>query len=161
MTLNEYLKGKQGEVQIGSGSGFWYFGDMQNARKGVKEISDKQYESYKRNMKIRERNVAMRRRLVTESKEKVETLSGQELKDEKSLLVTRELKLKSAEKGLQRIKELIGNWTPLGEREVLDTYPLMLRENVLAIIVEGQEVSWWWDISEYEQARKKKGAKKK
>lgn len=162
MTLNEYLRGKRGEVQIGSGSGFWYFGDMQNATKNVKKISGEIHRLHRNFLENKEKDVTRYRRLVAESKENVTTLSGEELRCEKELLVTRELKLKSAEKSLKRIKEVLDNWTPLGKREVLDTYPLLLRENVLAIIVEGQEISPWWDINEYRQAaQEKKGAKKK
>lgn len=171
MTLDEYMKNKEGVVAIGAASGYFFIGTREEYEESIDKIHAKAVASakevlYDANARLRALRAGgfepVEVSIYIPETTDVEIMRGvfagwlaeaDKLERGARLLRKYTEKYESAIKSKARAERIISS-IPYRERQIKETYP-SITEDKTNVIVEGDESARFWDKEEFDNDRTK------
>ena len=139
MTLNEFLENYEGLIKVGAaqGSGYFYIGQADTLLDGM-EVYDLKVRMYEK-------------KRMDRSAHKLELMLSHPIEDlgDPALYKKALIEEEKQKRLVQRWSDSYNNHIYLGERQVMQTYPLhVYDEEYLAVIIDGDTFGAYWTADE-------------
>ena len=156
MKLYELLKSypEEQEVKIGSGSGFFYIGNLKDIFTKLHEINNDYFAYYEELLNesiIRLTNIDdifyksyFKKLKIEEGKRKKHKKYMTEIEVKKYIENKKVREIKRLQKVIPKYDKYLNDWTELVDREVIDEYNSIISLDTIIIIIEGIEHGEYW-----------------